>query len=51
MPDRFLRDRLAAHPELVMSAVEGMSARMADPPQSPVEIARLLAKGQTPPAD
>ena len=45
-PDRFLRDRLAANPELVVSAVEGMSARLRNPPQSPVEIARLLAKGQ-----
>lgn len=27
-PDRFLRDRLAATPELVVSAVEGMSARL-----------------------
>lgn len=45
-PDRFLRDRLGANPELVVSAVEGMSARLRNPPQSPVEIARLLAKGQ-----
>lgn len=45
-PDRFLRDRLADNPELVVSAVAGMSARLRNPPQSPVEIARLLAKGQ-----
>lgn len=44
--DRFLRDRLAADSELVVSAVEGMSARLRKPSQSPVEIARLLAKGQ-----
>lgn len=45
-PDRFLRGRLAETPDLVVSAVEGMSARLKKPPQSPVEIARLLAKGQ-----
>ncbi len=45
-PDRFLRAGLAAAPELVVSAVEGMSARLRNPPQSPVEIARLLANGQ-----
>ncbi len=45
-PDRFLRDRLAATPELVVSAVEGMSARLRNPTQSPVEIARLLANGR-----
>jgi predicted nucleic acid-binding protein len=45
-PDRFLRDRLADSPELVVSAVEGMSARLRTPPQSPVVIARLLANGQ-----
>jgi predicted nucleic acid-binding protein len=45
-PDRFMRDQLAASQELVVSAVEGMSARLRNPPQSPVEIARLLAKGQ-----
>ena len=45
-PDRFLRDRLAATPELVVSAVDSMSARLRNPPQSPVEIARLLAKGR-----
>lgn len=31
-PDRFLRDRLADTPELVVSAVEGMSARLKKPP-------------------
>jgi predicted nucleic acid-binding protein len=45
-PDRFLRDRLAAEPDLVVAAVEGMSARLKHPPQPPAEIARLLAKGQ-----
>ena len=48
-PDRFLRDRLAATPELVVSAVEGMSVRLRNPPQSPVEIARLLAQGRLTP--
>ena len=45
-PDRFLRDRLAATPHLVVSAVEGMSARLRNPPQSSVQIARLLREGQ-----
>jgi len=45
-PDRFLCDRLGATPVLVVSALEGMSARLRHPPQSPVEIARLQAKGQ-----
>lgn len=45
-PDRFLRDRLTAAPHLVVSAVEGMCARLKDPPRSPVEIARLLAAGR-----
>ncbi|MCW2768312.1 MAG: hypothetical protein JWO11_4271 [Nocardioides sp.] len=40
-PDRFLGDRLAATPELVASAVEGMPVRLRNQPQSPVEIARL----------
>lgn len=45
-PDRFLGDRLAAEPRSVVAAVEGMSARLKSPPQSPLEIARLLADGQ-----
>lgn len=45
-PDRFLRDRLAHDGALVVSAVEGMSARLRNPPQPPAEIARLLANGQ-----
>ena len=45
-PDRFLRDRLAATPELMISAIESMSARLKNPPHSPFEIARLLAQGQ-----
>lgn len=49
LPDRFLRDRLAATPDLVVSAVEGVSARLRNPPQSPVEIARLFAKGRLTP--
>lgn len=45
-PDRFLRDRLATDPKLVVSAVQGMSARLRNPPQSPLEIAQLLTDGQ-----
>lgn len=48
-PDRFLRDRLAAARELVVSAVEGMSLRLRNPPQSPVEITQLLAQGRLAP--
>lgn len=45
-PDRFVRDRLAADPELVVSAVQAMAARLRRPPMTPVEIAELLATGQ-----
>ena len=45
-PDRFLRDRLTAEPQLMVAAVEGMCARLKNPPQTPVELGRLLAKGQ-----
>lgn len=45
-PDRFLRDLLSEKPRLLVAAVSGMSARLTNPPQSPIEIARLLAGGQ-----
>lgn len=45
-PDRFLRDRLAETPNLVVEAIEAMSKRLRSPPQTPTEIAHLLAKGQ-----
>jgi hypothetical protein len=45
-PDRFLRDRLILEPQLMVAAVEGMCARLKNPPQTPVELGRLLAKGQ-----
>jgi hypothetical protein len=44
-PDRFLRDQLARVPDLVIRAVEGMSARLKSPPQAPADIAGLLAAG------
>ena len=47
--DRFLRDRLAVAPELVVEAVEGMSRRLKSPPQSPADIAALLAGAQSAP--
>lgn len=48
-PDRFLRDRLARSPELVIKAVERMSRRLKSPPQSPADIAALFAAGKTAP--
>jgi len=48
-PDRFLRDRLSSKPQLMVAAVEGMCARLKNPPQTPIELGRLLAKGQSAP--
>lgn len=47
--DRFLRDQLSRTPELVVAAVEGMSRRLKSPPQSPADIAALIASGQSAP--
>jgi hypothetical protein len=43
--ERFLRDRLAETPDLVVAAIESMSARMTNPQQTPTQIAKVLAAG------
>ncbi len=45
-PDRFMVERMAAVPDLVLEAVEGMSNRMNHPRNTPVELAAYMAKGQ-----
>jgi hypothetical protein len=45
-PDRFLRDRLAETPDLVVDAIAALSQRLKNPTQTTTEIAKLLAKGQ-----
>jgi hypothetical protein len=44
-PDVFLRAHLSGFPELVVSAVKGMTARLKRPPMSVLEIADHLAAG------
>ncbi|MGC4944227.1 hypothetical protein [Kribbella sp. DT2] len=45
-PDRFMLERMAAVPDLVLEAVEGMSNRMRNPRKTPAELAAYMAKGQ-----
>ena len=44
-PDRFMLDRLATEPELVMKAVQAWSASLRRPPMTPVELATRMANG------
>jgi hypothetical protein len=44
--ERFLRDRLAETPDLVVAAIESMSARMTNPQQTPIQIAQAIAAGE-----
>ena len=44
-PDRFMRDQLAASPDLVVEAVESMSRRLKQPKQSTVQLAELMTRG------
>lgn len=39
-------DQLAASPDLVIDAVEGMSRRLRHPQQTPSELAKMMAGGQ-----
>ncbi|GAA1543464.1 PIN domain-containing protein [Kribbella lupini] len=45
-PDRFMLERMAAVPDLVLEAVEGMSNRMKHPRKTPAELAAYMANGQ-----
>lgn len=45
-PNSFLCKLLDDDPEAVVSAVEKMSARLEKPPQSPMDLAEHMAKGQ-----
>jgi hypothetical protein len=45
-PDRFMLDRLAVVPDMVLEAVEGMSNRLRRPRATPTELAAQMAQGQ-----
>ena len=45
-PDRFMLDRFAETPELVVGAVEAMSRRLRNPPATALQLAMQLSEGQ-----